>query len=236
MRDSVDGVSVRSSLRGLVVGYDELTRHIGALERELRDQQPSLRPAADDDPRHCLGARLHDRCGDRGHQPLPITAPAYRVHGTLSSGVSVPRARSPRPPLEARPALLALGPAGSRDPRLPSSRLSRSLPADEAAARQAAWAIGEMSYARRRHLTRAPDRPCARCCPLPPDPPSWREVSQPCPKPPSLQNATTRCLVSEADPSRGRAGSSADWIRLPRVPPPQPPRRATTTRATWLPR
>src|SRR5215213_4770509 len=119
---------------------DDLDREIGECERELR------RLGAD----HCyvpllctvpgiswvLAYTIAAELGDIGRFPTP--AQARRLQRPLPARLPVRRARPARSALKAGPALPALGARRSSNARLHRARLSRSLPKDEGADRQAA--------------------------------------------------------------------------------------------------
>ena len=89
----------RTTVLDAVRIIDGLDREIGGIEAELRElgaEHPyvSLLHTV---PGDRLGVGLDDRRGDRRHRPVRLTEQAGRLHRALPAGLSVRRARPPRP-------------------------------------------------------------------------------------------------------------------------------------------
>jgi transposase len=121
-------------------------------------RRPPLPAAADELPRHRLGARLHDRCRDRRHRPLRLAGQARPLHRSLPPRLPIRRQRPPRPPLQAGTQVPALGadrgnPTRLQTPGLPRAARAHARPPGQAArpavaqvdtARRLAYAIWHM--------------------------------------------------------------------------------------------
>ena len=95
-------------------------------------RRPPLHPAAGQRPRVRLDQRVHRRLGDRRHRPHRIAGQAVRLHRPVPARQPVRRQRPPRPDLQARPQVPALGAVRSRPERLQAPALQGALPAHQA--------------------------------------------------------------------------------------------------------
>ena len=99
---------------------DDLELQIARLT--VRTQAPGrrspLHPAAGHRAWVRLDQRVHRRVGDRRDRALRVADEAVRLHRPVPARRAVRRQRPPRPDLQARPALSALGPLRGRDERL----------------------------------------------------------------------------------------------------------------------
>src|SRR5437588_5371354 len=95
-----------------------------------------LRAAPGHCARHRLGARLHNRSGDRRHQPLRDTDEANRLHRPLPTRLPIRTIRPARRTRQERAPLPALGADRSDHARQPPPALPRPLPTHQTTARQ----------------------------------------------------------------------------------------------------
>jgi hypothetical protein len=109
---------------------------IGFAWRRTRRSQHQLhphdRPSARDHRPGCGSDRpvapVHDRLRDRRHQPVRLTGEAVWLHRAVPTRHPVGQHRPPRPDLQTRPPLPALGALRSRPLSLQTPRLPRPLP------------------------------------------------------------------------------------------------------------
>ncbi len=144
---------------------DALDREIAGIDRELRRLGAEHRYVAllTTVPGDRLGARIHDRRGDRRHRALRQSEEALRLHRALPARLPVRRAGPPRLAREERAEVPALGAHGGGDARVPAPGLPRALPAPEAAPRPPARAEGRpRPQARRGDLAHAHPQPALR--------------------------------------------------------------------------
>ena len=125
-----------------------------------------LHPAAGHRAGVRLDQRLHRRVGDRRHRALRLADQAVRLHRALPARLPVRRQRPPRPDLQARLALPALGAVRGRAARLQPPRLRRALPAHQEAPRPPARPQGRpdrpLPQAHRGDLAHAHPQPALR--------------------------------------------------------------------------
>jgi hypothetical protein len=147
---------------------DDLELQIANLTVELRRQGADHRyiPPAGHRPRVRLDQRLHRRLRDRRHRTLRVAGQAGRLHRPLPAGDPVRGHRPPRPDLQARPALPALGPVRGRHERLQTPALRRALPTHQTPPRPPTRPQSRpdrtLPQAHRSHLTHAHPQPALR--------------------------------------------------------------------------
>jgi hypothetical protein len=118
------GFAFRRVSSGLVVGARfELTKfHTPSGQRGNRHALAiapgHLHPAVGHRARDRVDQRLHDRLGDRRHRPLRFTGQAVRLHRPVPPRQAVGVQRRPRPALQARAQVRALGAVRGRAERL----------------------------------------------------------------------------------------------------------------------
>src|SRR3954447_10742702 len=90
---------------------DDLDLQIATLTVKLKRQGAEHRyiPLLVTAPGDRLDQRLHDRLGDRRQRPLRLAGQAVRLHRAVPAGQAVRRRRRPRPDLQARTQVPALG-------------------------------------------------------------------------------------------------------------------------------
>jgi transposase len=153
---------------------DDLELQIAALTVQLKrpGRRSPLHPAAGHRSGPGVDQRVHRRLGDRRHRPLRLAGPALRLHRPVPSGHPVRRQRPPRPDLQARPQVSALGAVRGRTERLQAPLLRRALPAHQAPPRPPARPQGRPDRSRsptdRGDLAHAHQQPALRSgrCPV----------------------------------------------------------------------
>src|SRR4051812_23735211 len=118
---------------------DDLDLQIATLTVKLKRQGAEHRyiPLLVTAPGDRLDQRLHDRLGDRRQRPLRLAGQAVRLHRAVPAGQAVRRRRRPRPDLQARTQVPALGAVRGRAQRVqttPTTPGATSTPSAASAA------------------------------------------------------------------------------------------------------
>jgi Transposase len=153
---------------------DDLELRISELTVQLKRQGADHRyiPVLVTAPGPGVDQRVHRRLGDRRHRALRLAGQALRLHQPVPARQAVRGNRRPRPDLQARPQVPALGALRGRHERLQAPLLRRALPTHQAPPRPPTRPQGRPDRPRsppdRGDLAHAHPKPALRSgrCPL----------------------------------------------------------------------